>query len=249
MLFRLPVGFTFSPWPLFPQASLRSRTVGFPESGSDLEPLLRHMPSHLTLSLSEDAHPPVVRWFAYTLFRLSLTPVPSTVSGRVLAPPDVRVPRVPLPDWVLPFQNGLPGHFRRRYSPFHAHTDSCARPLSSRRLAVRLVRRVFAGCRPSLLEGGPSRHYLRSLCIGAEPHTPPCPSGALAHFFPDDVSLTLRRTSSAHSIYPCNATSTGWFFSRLQSFVYLSAPMLARPPYCTYRHFRGADGPYTPRIA
>jgi hypothetical protein len=29
-------GFTVPPYPTFPQAPLRSRTVGFPESGSDL---------------------------------------------------------------------------------------------------------------------------------------------------------------------------------------------------------------------
>ena len=34
---------------------------------------------------------------------------------------------------------------------------------------------------------------------------------------------------------PCLAASTGETFSGLQSFVYLQAPMLARPPSCTYR--------------
>ena len=37
-LFRLRGGFTIPPLPAFPQASLRSRTVGFPESGSGLGP-------------------------------------------------------------------------------------------------------------------------------------------------------------------------------------------------------------------
>ena len=35
--------------------------------------------------------------------------------------------------------------------------------------------------------------------------------------------------------YPCNATSTGRSISELQSFVYLQAPMLARPPGHTHR--------------
>ena len=35
--------------------------------------------------------------------------------------------------------------------------------------------------------------------------------------------------------YPCNATSTGSRISELQSFVYLQAPMLARPPGHTHR--------------
>ena len=34
---------------------------------------------------------------------------------------------------------------------------------------------------------------------------------------------------------PCNATSTGHAFSGLQSFRYVQAPMLARPPDCTHR--------------
>ena len=36
LLFRLQNGFLIPPWPMFPSAPLRSRTVGFPESGSDL---------------------------------------------------------------------------------------------------------------------------------------------------------------------------------------------------------------------
>ena len=35
--------------------------------------------------------------------------------------------------------------------------------------------------------------------------------------------------------YPCNATSAGSRISELQSFVYLQAPMLARPPGHTHR--------------
>jgi hypothetical protein len=34
---------------------------------------------------------------------------------------------------------------------------------------------------------------------------------------------------------PCNATSTGHRFTGLQSFAYVQAPILARPPDCTHR--------------
>jgi hypothetical protein len=52
-------------------------------------------------------------------------------------------------------------------------------------------------------------------------------------------------------IYPHMAASVGSRLSRLQSFVYLRAPTLARPPGCSncgvFRH--RAAGPFTPRIA
>ena len=49
---------------------------------------------------------------------------------------------------------------------------------------------VFAGCRQPLLARGPSRRYLRDLCMGAWTRTPLCPSGALARFFPVGFGLT-----------------------------------------------------------
>jgi hypothetical protein len=46
--------------------------------------------------------------------------------------------------------------------------------------------------------------------------------------------------------YPCNATSTGSRISELQSFVYLQAPMLARPPGHTHRSsLLGGQAVYT----
>src|SRR5215510_7401215 len=65
-----------------------------------------------------------------------------------------------------------------------------------------LGRRVFAGCRESLLDYGPSRHYLCHLCRGAWTYTPPCSSGAPTHFFPNDSGLTSRETRSAHGNKP-----------------------------------------------
>ena len=98
-----------------------------------------------------------------------------------------------------------------------------------------LGRGVCAGCRESLLDHGPSRHYLCHLCRGAWTYTPPCSSGALTHFFPNDSGLTSRETRSAHGEYPCTATSPGSVVSGLQSFAHVQAPPLARPPDRSHR--------------
>ena len=85
-----------------------------------------------------------------------------------------------------------------RYPSFLAPTDSCARPSSSHLLDSRLVWWVFAGCRQSLLVGGPSRRYLCNPSIGAWTLTPGCLSGARVRSFPESYSLTLVAPTSAH---------------------------------------------------
>src|SRR3954467_4613695 len=72
-----------------------------------------------------------------------------------------------------------------------------------------LGRGVFAGCRESLLDHGPSRHYLCHLCGGAWTHTPPCSSGAFTHSFPNDSGLTSRETRSAHGKIPTKRLPQG----------------------------------------
>jgi len=68
---------------------------------------------------------------------------------------------------------------------------------------------VLAGCRESLLDHGPSRHYLCHLCGGAWTHTPPCSLGAYIHFFPNDSGLTSRETRSAHGRTPARRLPQG----------------------------------------
>ncbi len=127
----------------FPEAPLRSRTVGFPESGSGLG----------------SAHHSSERAFPH---------------GAKL-----RCWRTLRPDIV-----------------------ECARPPPSPRLGSRLARRVFAGCRQSLLGDGPSRHYLCDPCAGARTHTPPRSSAERVHSFTQDTGLTPRETGSARGSIP-----------------------------------------------
>jgi len=100
---------------------------------------------------------------------------------------------------------------------------------------VILFQRVLAGCRQPLLGDGPSRRYLRNPYIGAWTPTPWCPSGAFTRFFPEDIGLTLPNRRSTHQIFPAMQLQQG-ADSRLQSFSNVQAPILARPPDCTYRY-------------
>jgi hypothetical protein len=146
------------------------------------------------------------------------------------------LPRAPLPAQGVTFYGvGSMHDIRERYLSFTAHTGSCARPKPSRRLGLNLVRQVFVDFASLYLGDGLSRHYLCNPCVGAWTPTPQCPSSALARFFPEGNGLTSNVKGSAHRNAPCNAISTGSCFSRLQSFRYVQAPTLARPPYCTHR--------------
>ncbi len=97
------------------------------------------------------------------------------------------------------------------------------------------IQLVFAGCCQPLLGDGPSRRYLCNPCMGAWTPTPGCLSGAFVRFFPESYSLTIVLRSSAHPIIHRNAISTMPKFTRRQSFLYVQAPMLARPPDGTHR--------------
>jgi hypothetical protein len=141
-----------------------------------------------------------------------------------------------------PRRGGLESRLEGRYPLVVAHTRSCARPSPSPRLGSRLARGVLAGCRQSLLGDGPSRRYLRDPCVGARTPTPPrlldcaCPllhGGHRSHPTLDGFDAR---------IYPHTATSVGSPISRLQSFAYLRAPTLARPPDCSDRSSPKAPG-------
>ncbi len=179
---------------------------------------------------------------------------PSSMSEASPEPPSAQSPFARLGCYL--WRRDIQHLVRRRYPSFIAHTNSCARPNSSCRLQIYPIRPVFAGCCQPLLEDGPSRRYLHSLCKGAWTHTPPRsrPSVRL-----DALALGSGASIAGHRPHfnlekfgtretPCNATSTGGVFSRLQSFADVQAPLLARPPGCTNRCDKHrAAGPFTSR--
>ena len=93
-------------------------------------------------------------------------------------------------------------HLNRHYPVLIAHTGSWARPKSSPRLRLSLLRWVFAGCCQSLLDDGPSRLCLCNPCVGAWTPTPQRPSGAFARFFPGGSGLTLKDRRSTYQMFP-----------------------------------------------
>ena len=125
----------------FPQAPLRSRTVGFPESGSDPGFPLR-------------AFPPVVRFkrrLAYAPTSdgsLASSPLVSTTPRRGSGSPPALCPGSVLgpPGAQSPFargrcyrpRGGVSRHLEGRYPFVVAHTGSCVRPDPSRLLRLRL---------------------------------------------------------------------------------------------------------------
>ena len=111
--------------------------------------------------------------------------------------------------------------------------------------SVALIRPILAGCCQPLLEDGPSRRYLRSLCQVAWTPTPPrlwrSRSVCASFLFGQDTGSSPERRPRP-SLYglgtrnvPCMATSTGRRISGLQSFANVQASSLARPPGCAYR--------------
>ena len=181
------------PWLMTPQAPLRSRTVGFPESGSDLGS---------ALIFREPVCPRrgrLKRWHASTLFSVvGLPPRPEPQVDRSarlsvrngLGRRNRRVSRAPLPGAGVTHAGAVSGTASGDVTPpsqlvrAHAPVPS---PLSA---FGDLMRRVLAGCCHPLLVMGPSRHYPCKPCGGDRTLTPPCPPGASAHFFPGCVGLT-----------------------------------------------------------
>ena len=144
---------------------------------------------------------------------------PGSKSGASQGPPGAQSPFARTRCYLL--RCNILRHIRGHYPSFIALTGSCARPNPSRRLQLSLIRQVFAGCRQSLLEDGPSRHYLCNPCVGAWTPTPQCSPGALARFFPGDNGLTSDVTGSAHQTFPAMQLQQGKVFrgcsSRLET--------------------------------
>jgi hypothetical protein len=164
--------------------------------------------------------PPDQVWFACkTSPDIKGSGGPSSESGPVPEPPSAQSPFAHLGRY--PWWRDVTHLVRGRYPSFLAPTNSRARPKSSCRLRLSLFRPVFAGCCQPLLEDGPSRRYLHSLCKGAWTHTPPRSRGSVRLCAPPPRlgHWNHRTSASPRGLIelgtrndPCNATSTGGGF-------------------------------------
>jgi len=111
----------------FPQAPLRSRKVGFPESGSNLGATPRSS-SWKERGLSADSHTPQLSQF-------TSRDVPLFTGSDVrllLKPPSAQSPFARLRCYLS--RRGCLLHVRGRYPAVIANTGSCASPIPSHRL-------------------------------------------------------------------------------------------------------------------
>ena len=159
----------------FPEAPLRSRTVGFPESGlasvlhaisqGGLPPrretaVLAHPSPRrggVCIAPSPRRRPRETQRCVWCLPTVVATECPEPLCPERALPAPGR-PREP-PGGALPP--------RRRSYGLMRQTISLPAP------RLTLVRGVFPVCRQSLLGDGPSRHYLRDPRVGARTFTPP----------------------------------------------------------------------------
>ncbi len=122
-----------APMATFPEASLRSRTVGFPESGSDLGNFIP-LPAHSQGSLNAGSCTPRLAVVCIAKLRpiFNGTPNPGSVSGDAQGPPSAQGPFAR--SRCYPSRRDVTRHVGGNYPAFFARTDPCARPKPSRRL-------------------------------------------------------------------------------------------------------------------
>jgi hypothetical protein len=140
----------------------------------------------------------------------------------------VRQGREPLcPLRVLPFKGQRFPPPREALPPHHCSYGLMRQTKILLAASLRpLFRKVFAGCRQSLLEVGPSRLYLCNPCVGAWAPTPWYPPSALARFFPEGNGLTLKDRRSTYQMFPV---------MQLQQGRHLEAAVI---PLCSGSHAR-----------
>ncbi len=134
MLFRLHGGVTVPPWATFPGAPQRSRTVGFPESGSDLGMSFRGLPSGKEAHMLAHERPSYL-WFAHgprPVFKGKATP--AQCPGPAPGPPSVQGSFARR--GCDPQRRSVVHCVVGRYPNFIAPTSPCARPNASRRLRL-----------------------------------------------------------------------------------------------------------------
>jgi hypothetical protein len=267
-------GLSPAPIATFLKAPLRSRTVGFPESGSDLGSA-RHL-SEACLPVKSEAKTlvrihPSSSWFACSLATTQGRPAPRGKLDRRSRP----CPRLVGGGWTggPAMSSTVPHLWPPSAQGSFAHPGcypESGRPRRSPGRALPLRHRSYEPMRqtktlqaprvppcalgPCRLLPAPAGRWpfptlsLRPLCRCSDPY----PATPLGCTYP-----LLHRGQRSHPtgngfdarIYPHVAASAGSRISRLQSFVYLRAPTLARPSDCsdhsTESHW--AAGPFTPR--
>ena len=200
-----PKGLILSPMiTTFPQASLRSRRVGFPESGSDLGATPRS-PSQAKRSLSVDPHTPHPSLVYFQGRYVAL--FTGSVSGYAR---NHQVPRAP---------SHAQGVTSRAMAAFS--TSAGVTPPSSLLLAhapilrppaaygQSLGQQVCAGCGQPLLDIGPSQRFFHESFPRCLDPYPGGPHGAHTRFFPQGIGLPHFLTGSALHKIPDNDFSPG----------------------------------------
>jgi hypothetical protein len=238
-----------------PQAPLRSRTVGFPESGSGLGSA-RHFPEaglpRAVKGSSDGTRTPPT-------FMVHLPPrsdpgpprTPSTASGCGPSRRNRRVPRAPLPVARVTHDRAasrtasedvtLPSSLVRAHAPVPPPFMAFGFPyaLNLRRL---LPSPAGRGTFPTLSP--------ESLWRRPDPYPAVFPR-CIYPFLPWGRRPHVTGNTFGTREYPCNAISTGSRIPGLQSFADVRSPPLARPTDRTHRGARRhrAARPFTPRIA
>ena len=216
----------------FPEAPLRSRTVGFPESGSDLGFSPPGLPARAEAEALNRMHP-CTRGLPGGSSTHGGSALPGSVSGRHLNM-DRQVPRAPSPE------AGVTGR--------RAASSAALGGISSLLRSYGLMRQTtpLPLHRPWPLTSGLCRLLSAPAAVWPFPtlvHAPfpacldpysGCPWSARSRFFPQGIGLPRFLSGSALGEIR-RATSRRLAFSELQSFLYVQARRFARHPGRSHR--------------
>ena len=192
------------------------------------------------------AHMHPSRWrFAYGSRLVNGTAAPAQCPRPGPSPPGAQSPFAR--GGCYPVRRDVRHHVGRHYPSFIAHTGSCVRPSPSPRF--RVYPYTAGLCRLSPVPAGkwpfPALSP-QSLCGCSDPYHA-APLRCTRSFLREGHRPHPRDNGFGTPSTRRNATSTARDLSRLQSFRYVRAPTLARPPDCTHRRslLRGGRAVYT----
>jgi len=136
---------------------------------------------------------------------------PGPESGAVQGPPGAQSSFARTRCYLV--RRGVSHPVRGHYPSFIAHTNSCVRPNPSHWFRLALVHWVFAGCRQSLLQDGPSRRYLcASFPRCLDPYRGGVPD-ASTHYFSGTIGLPPVSIGSATRNDPLSDFRVGSIFA------------------------------------